>query len=168
MKKEDKSGTPDPARLFNCKILPSQSRSQAFLITAVIFIAIVSALITIHNYSKKTEFSTFPYIAEEIQIESEKVMDYALIKSDDASVDKFTKNVSDYVKKEDIDIYFIEDSSGSLSCSKCDSFDFSNNPINATINKNSYYFTKYPEGKHFYFIMVKEKGGERYAYTNAE
>lgn len=144
-------------------------KGQAFLITAIIFIAIISTFITIKNYSKKTEFSSFPYIAEEIQIESEKVMDYALIKSDDASVDKFTKDVSDYAKKEDIDIYFITGESGSLICSKCNNLDASKNPINATINKNSYYFTKYPEGKHFYFIMIKEKevGGEKYVYTNA-
>ena len=97
-----KRGTRAPAQQFIKNILPSQKRSQAFLITAVIFIAIASAIITIHNYSKKTEFSTFPYIAEEIQIESEKVMDYALIKDNWDKIDDFTKNVSDYVTLEDI------------------------------------------------------------------
>ena len=140
---------------------------QAFLITAVIFIAIISAIITIHNYSKKTEFSTFPYVAEEIQIESEKFMDYSLVKGNYNDLDDFNKKFSDYAKKEDIDIYFITGESGSLICSKCNNLDASNNPINATINKDSYYFTKYPEGKHFYFIMIKEKGGEKYVYTNA-
>ena len=81
-----------------------KKRGQAFLITAVIFITIVSALITIHNYSKKTTFSTFPYIAEEIQIESEKVMDYALIKDNWDKIDDFTKNVSDYVKQENMEV----------------------------------------------------------------
>jgi len=144
-----------------------KKRGQAFLITAVIFITIVSALITIHNYSKKTTFSTFPYIAEEIQIESEKVMDYALIKDNWDKIDDFTKNVSDYVKQENMEVYFIEDSSGSLICSECDVLDTSNDSINATIKKNSYYFTKYSTGKHFYFIMIKEDGGEKYVYTNA-
>src|SRR3989338_8985368 len=165
-----KKGTPACSRNYLNNYfdkLLSRKRSQAFLITAVIFIAIVSALITIHNFSKKTEFSTFPYIAEEIQIESEKVMDYALIKSDENSINDFTANISEYVKKENIDIYFITDESGSLICSKCDTLDTSNNPINATIKENSYYFTKYPSGKHFYFIMIKEKGGEKYVYTNA-
>ena len=141
-------------------------KGQAFLITAVIFIAIVSTLITVHNSSKKTEFSTFPYIAEEIQIESEKVMDYDLINSEN-KIETFTDDVSDYVKKENIDVYFITEKSGILTCSKCNKFDASKNPINATINKNSYYFTKYPEGKHFYFIMIKEINGEKYVYTNA-
>ena len=161
-----KKVTRAPAQQFIKDILPSQKRSQPFLITAVIFITIVSAFITIHNYSKKTTFSTFPYVAEEIQIESEKVMDYDLINSDN-KIETFTDDVSDYAKKENIDIYFITEESGSLICSKCDALDTSNNPINATIKENSYYFTKYPSGKHFYFIMIKEKGGEKYVYTNA-
>src|SRR3989338_2712682 len=110
-----KRGTRAPAQQFIKNILPSQKRSQAFLITAVIFIA----------------------------------------------------KTSDYVKKDGINIYFITEESGSLRCSKCDALDTSTNPINATIKENSYYFTKYPKGKHFYFIMIKEKGGEKYVYTNA-
>ncbi|HLD37834.1 MAG TPA: hypothetical protein VJA20_00140 [Candidatus Nanoarchaeia archaeon] len=161
-----KRGTRAPAQQFIKNILPSQKRSQAFLITAVIFIAIASAIITIHNYSKKTEFSTFPYIAEEIQIESEKVMNYDFINNDN-KIENFIKKTSDYVKKDGINIYFITEESGSLRCSKCDALDTSTNPINATIKENSYYFTKYPKGKHFYFIMIKEKGGEKYVYTNA-
>ncbi len=143
-----------------------KKRGQAFLITAVIFIAIISAFITIHNFSKKTTFSTFSYIAEEIQIESEKVMDYVLVSGKDVT-DDFTQKVSDYVKKEGIDIYFIEDSSGSLICSNCGGFVIDGNKITATIDGTNYNFPKYSEGKHFYFIMLKEAGGEKYVYTNA-
>ncbi len=158
-----------------------KKRGQAFLITAVIFIAIVSTLITIHNYSKKTTFSTFPYVAEEIQIESEKIMDYVLVSEDDV-IDDFTKDVSNYAKKEGIDIYFItgkypsiefynyvENNKNPLNVN----IDNSNKLITATIgqspNQENYEFTFYPEGKHFYFIMSKEKevGGEKYVYTNA-
>ncbi|MEK6824105.1 MAG: hypothetical protein AABY06_03660 [Nanoarchaeota archaeon] len=140
----------------------SRKRSQAFLITAIIFIAIVSTLITIKNYSKKTEFSSFPYIAEEIQIESEKVMDYSLVSGNDV-INDFTKDVSDYTKKEDIDIYFITDDG----CSNCNSLTTNENNITATINGINYDFPKYSQGKHFYFIMIKERGGEKYVYTNA-
>ena len=150
-----------------------KKRGQAFLITAVIFIAIISAFITIHNFSKKTTFTTFYYVADEIQIESEKVMDYSLINNDYSKVDDFTQDISDYVKKEDIDVYFIEDSSGSLSCyshninaKTCD-LTTNGNEITATIDGTNYILSKYPEGKHFYFIMSKEKGDERYVYTNA-
>lgn len=144
-----------------------KKRGQAFLITAVIFIAIVSAIITIHNFSKKTEFSTFPYVAEEIQIESEKVMDYDLMHETN-NIEDFTQKISDYTKKEDIDIYFINDDG----CYNTDSKQclFNNgNKITATIDGTNYDFPKYPEGKHFYFIMIKEKevGGEKYVYTNA-
>ena len=142
-----------------------KKRGQAFLITAVIFIAIVSALITIHNFSKKTEFSTFPYIAEEIQIESEKVMDYDLINSEN-KIGDFTDDVSNYTKKENIEIYFITGDSGSLICSKCDELTESNNLISAKIGDDIYEFPK-TQGKHFYFIMIKEINGEKYVYTNA-
>lgn len=143
-------------------------KGQAFLITAVIFIAIISTFITIKNYSKKTEFSTFPYIAEEIQIESEKVMDYSLIKDNYNSISTFTEDVSSYTEKEGIDIYFIEDSSGSLICSNCNNLATNGNEITATISGTEYFFPK-TEGKHFYFIMIKEKEveGEKYVYTNA-
>ncbi|MBI2004395.1 hypothetical protein HYS72_02935 [Candidatus Pacearchaeota archaeon] len=148
-------------------------KGQAFLITAVIFIAIVSAFITIHNSSKKTEFSTFPFVAEEIQIESEKVMDYALVKDDFNSIDTFTDDVSKYVDKENIDIYFIEDSSGSLKFYNS-TIDLTsdltiNSNIIATLENTNYLFPLNSKGKHFYFIMIKEKevGGEKYVYTNA-
>lgn len=171
----NKRGTRVPTLNINKKFLPKSKRSQVFLITAVIFIAIISTLITIKNYSKKTEFSSFPYIAEEIQIESEKVMDYALVNDKWNEIDDFTQNVSNYVKKEDIDIYFITGDSESSSCytdakpctiTKSDK-------ITATIgqvpNQESYEFPLYQEGKHFYFIMIKEKEdrGEKYVYTNA-
>src|SRR3989344_9380653 len=108
-----KRGTPALPLAIFLNFSPKSKRSQAFLITAVIFIAIVSAFITIHNFSKKTEFSTFPYLAEEIQIESEKVMDYDLINSEN-KIETFTDDVSDYVKKENIDVYFIMGEPGSL------------------------------------------------------
>ena len=138
---------------------------QAFLITAIIFIAIIGTLITIKNYSKKTEFSTFPYIAEEIQIESEKVMDYDLINTDN-KIETFTQDVSNYID-EDTKIYFITKESGSLTCSKCNALTESNNLIFAEIDGETYQFTKYLQGKHFYFIMIKEINGEKYVYTNA-
>ena len=168
-----KRGTPVCTRnkinnYFN-KLAPCK-RSQAFLITAIIFIAIISTFITIKNYSKKTEFSTFSYVAEEIQIESEKVMDYSLINRDDV-IEDFTKKVSVYVDK-DTKIYFITDAScynyinnikTTITCN------MNQNSITATIDGTNYDFFKYSQGKYFYFIMIKEKevGGEKHVYTNA-
>lgn len=147
-----------------------KKRGQAFLIISVIFIAVVGIIITTHNYSKKTEFSTFPIIAEEVQIESEKVMDYALINNDDSSINSFTQDISEHIKKEGIEIYFIEDSSGSLNChneyGKTCSFNMNGNEIVATADGQEYSFQK-TQGKNFYFIMIKEIRGEKYVYTNA-
>lgn len=60
-----KRSTPDPARLFNCKILPSQSRSQmkiqqmAFMLIAVmIFFALVGLLVVTIGFSGLKEKAT--------------------------------------------------------------------------------------------------------------
>ena len=153
-----------------------KKRGQAFLISSVVIIMIIVAFVTIANYSKKTTFSTFPFVAEEIQIESEKVMDYALIIGDYSIVDDFTKNVSDYVYKEDIKIYFITEENNMIKCynyineikTDLNSNDCKtgSNPINVTIDDTVYEFPK-TQGKHFYFIMIKEDGGEKYVYKNS-
>ncbi len=148
-----------------------KKRGQAFLISTVVIIMILIAFVTIANYSKKTRFSTFSYVAEEIQIESEKVMDYALITGDYSEVDKFTKNISNYVD-EDTRIYFI--TGDPLVCysyigeskTPCQEYDVSTNPINVTINNTVYEFPL-TQGKHFYYVMIKEFRGEKYVYTNA-
>lgn len=157
MKKSDKSG-------------------QAFLISSIVIIMILVAFITIANYSKKTTFSTFLYIAEEIQIESEKVMDYALMRDNFAIIDNFTKNVSDYVD-EDTRIYFITNKTDGNE--EMEFYNYTNqnkNPledylsigenITVIIDQTNYTFPL-TEGKHFYFIMIKEIRGEKYVYTNA-
>lgn len=132
---------------------------------------VLAAFVTIANFSKKTTFSTFPFVAEEIQIESEKFMDYSLMNDYDYMGD-FTKDLSEYVD-EDTTIYFIEDSS-SWACysyvdgipENCNFFD-ATGPIIATLDGTDYTFDDLSPAKHFYFIMIKEIGGERYVYTNA-
>lgn len=149
-------------------------RSQAFLISTVIIIMILTAFITISNYSRKTGFSTFPFIAEEIQIESEKVMDYALINNDDASIDSFTKEVSNFADK-DTKIYFIIGEYPKIECysyeadvkKPCQNYEASADPIKLTADGIAYEFPL-TKGKHFYFLMIKESGGERYVFTNAK
>lgn len=148
-------------------------RGQAFLITTVILIMILIAFITIANYSKKTNFSTFPFSAEEIQIESEKVMDYSLLNNDPYVIEEFTKNVSNYLDK-DTKIYFITGETPNF-----EFYTYENNnkqilnsnmaitdKITITIEGVDYYF-EIPKGKAFYFIMIKENKGEKYVYTNA-
>jgi len=146
-----------------------EKRGQAFLISSIVIIMVLVAFVTIANYSKKTTFSTFPYAAEEIQIESEKVMDYALLNNKFNEIEDFTKDVSDYIDK-DTRIYFIEDSLGSLKfyniTDDLTSDLFINGEIIATLDNTDYFFPK-TEGKHFYFIMIKEIKGEKYVYTNA-
>lgn len=152
-------------------------KAQAFLITSVILIMILVAFVTIANYSRKTTFSTFSYIAEEIQIESEKVMDYALLNDEPDVIDDFTKNVSDYLD-EDIKIYFITNTSGNNNELEFYYYNETGDEVNlpedlfvvgnitVTIDETNYTFPL-TKGKHFYFIMIKEFKGEKYVYTNA-
>ena len=133
-------------------------KAQAFLIIAVLLIGILVTFITIFNSSKKTEFSSFQYITKDINIESEKLMDYALLNDDTNAIDKFTGNVSNYVG-EDTRIYFIEEgeiynyTGGNkkiLPSLKAD-----DNSTTATIDGVSYEFPKLSKGKYFYFIIIK-------------
>jgi len=147
-------------------------KAQAFLIAAVLLIGILMTFIAVFNSSKKTEFSTFKYIAEDINIESEKVMDYALLNNDADAIDKFTGNVSNYVG-EDTRIYFIKEDkiynySGGSKTSNLFGTSLNTNDglITATIDNIDYTFPL-TQGKYFYFIMIKEDRGEKYVYTNA-
>ena len=150
-------------------------KAQAFLIASVIIITILIAFITIANYSRKTTVYDFPLIAEEINMESEKVMDYSLASGDLTKIKDFTKKISAYVGDK-TKVYFIEDSSGNLEFyiwegeNKMDlsikSIDSLEKKIIVTIENSDYYFPL-TQGKHFYFIMIKEVQGEKYVYTNA-
>ena len=67
-----------------------KKKGQAFLITAVIILMLLVAFITITNYSKKSSFSTVQALGEEIQIESEFIMDNELINRPLSVADPFT------------------------------------------------------------------------------
>ncbi len=148
-----------------------EKKAQAFLITTVILISILAAFIGVSNYSKKTTFSTLPYLAQEIQIESEKVMDYDLNTGND-TIENFTKTISNYTD-ENTKIYFIINKSG-LECYSYNktldkeplSCNVINNQINTTIEETNYTFPYFPEAKHFYFIIIKEDENNKYVYTN--
>lgn len=156
MKKEDKSG-------------------QAYLISAIILLMVLAAFITIGNYSKKKEFSSLSYMAEEINIESEKVMDYALVSGNWSVVGNYTQKVSESLDK-NTRIYFIEDVSNGISCYNWTESEKDEIPknfckkgeeqINMSIDKEEKFSFPVYEGKHFYFVIIKESGGEKYIYKN--
>ena len=147
-------------------------RGQAFLISTVILIGVLITFITISNYSKKTNFSTFYYTADDIQTESEKVIDYSLVNDDPLVIDKFTKNVSKYVD-DDTKIYFITGEDTNIEAYTYDingklmlNAEIINEKIVLKIDNTNYSFDL-TEGKHFYFIMIKKFKGDKYVYTNA-
>lgn len=147
-------------------------KAQAFLVSAVMIIVVLAALIAVSNFSKRKSFSNFPLIAEQLQIESEKVMDYALENNKWQDVSKFTQDFSAYAGS-NIKIYFIENTPGpkcyywenSVKFSCANAFD--SNSLTLNIDGVDYDFQEYSEGKHFYFVMISEEGGEKYIYANS-
>ncbi len=86
-----------------------EKRGQFYLMAAIIIIAILSGLTFIFNYSSLGVYSTQQfYIGEELSIEAEKVMDYALKNSIDSRtlLENFTKTYSNYSEEGD-DFYFL-------------------------------------------------------------
>ena len=148
-------------------------RGQAFLISAVLLISILVAFLTIMNYSKKTTFSKLDYLSEQIQIESEKVMDYDLAQ-DKNRLEYFEINISNNLDK-DTRIYFITKNStnewnlhnytGGF-INNFDLINLENENVTATIDNSNYTFPYFTKGKPFYYIMIKEYKGEKYVYTN--
>lgn len=144
----------------------------------MILIMILAAFITMSNYSKKRNLFALPYLAEEIQIESEKVMDYNLITGND-KLENFTEEISKYAG-EDTKIYFITGQDSDIKfyyyeddakVSLTPIIEKENKKITATIyleddgTPNNYEFPL-TKGENFYFIIVNEYKGEKYVYAN--
>lgn len=159
-------------------------RGQAFLVGAILLVGILIGLVATNNYLQTSGFSTLNYEGERINIESKKVMDYALLnkgqneKLNSTAINKFTKEVTNSTGP-NTDTYFIENSSysgnsGPIDCYKWNKTrkkeycktQIKNQKIISTITGTNYTFPK-TQGKHFYFIMIKEDESEKYVYKNS-
>ncbi|MFB6246725.1 MAG: hypothetical protein ABEI74_04000 [Candidatus Pacearchaeota archaeon] len=165
-----------------------EKKAQAFLIGAVLLIGILVGLVTVSNYAETSGFSTLESKGEKIDIESEKVMDYALInkkpseKLNSTAIKNFTLETTKSLGPK-TKIYFIENSSysGNSGPIDCYNWNTSKNPakkeycqtyiknqkIISTIERSNQTFPK-TQGKHFYFVMIKESQGERHIYKNTK
>ena len=162
-------------------------KGQAFLITAVIILMLLVSFITITNYSKKRSFSTIEMLGEEIQLESEELMDYNLVTLTDKTPD-YIEAISKRLDG-DTNVYFIVGPRDNLKFYKqnhppidcdfnlvnqveCEHND--NDQIDVQIEMLSpaeilnfeFPLHRPDQGEHFYFIIIQNKNGERYIYTN--
>jgi hypothetical protein len=146
-------------------------RGQFYLISTIVIVGLVIGLVVTYNYYKKDYSYVAKEIANEVEIESAKVMDYDTIHSTEKFED-FARDYSYYVGEEK-EIYFIlvegeekeaykyageekEDLSSNLSVVGDD--------IKFTLEKEDYTF-KLEDGKNLYFLIVHETGGERYVFS---
>ena len=92
-------------------IFPGNRRSQFFLIAAVVIISVLISVVTVSNFTSKKEVSKFYDLGEELEIESQQVLDYGTyseLNEDQMKVlmEHFVKRYAEYIE-EDKNIYFV-------------------------------------------------------------
>ncbi len=147
-------------------------KGQIYLLAAIIIIALVIGLLAVTNYSKKNKNSIVYELAEELKIESSKVLDNGAV-TGNYKWDEFTKNFSDYAGK-NINIIYIVGNSSTINAFKYDETGekrvvpsiYINEQI--IINAGAGLSRKFNirEGENFYFIIYQDIEGERYVATN--
>jgi len=168
-------------------------RGQFYLIATIIIVGVVGGLLVVTNYSQKKVGNDFSYLKDELNIESQKVIDYGLLNNQnlDNLLKDFTKNYSNYSHAENS--YFVFGNQNSITLAgykrlssgnvKIDfgqgeeilnldkgiynSKDFSspNDNIKLIIDGIDYDFAL-NKGENFYFVLVKEFGEERHVIAD--
>jgi hypothetical protein len=148
-------------------------KGQFYLVATIIIIGLVISLSVMTNYSTKTDSYSIEKVAKELSIEGQKVLDYDSLHSSDSKFGDFSMKYSAYAG-EDKDIYFIvvDESNGIEEAYKYtngEKVDLSGDlvvgqNIKFTLDSKEYNF-KLEDGENFYFVLVYDKGGERYVYT---
>ena len=160
---------------------------QFYLIAAIILASIIIGIVTVSNYSKKDSITGFQDLKEELQIESENVLDYGVYnKFNEAQMrgllNDFTQEYIDSESR-DKDLYFVFGNENNITVKgyqKSDklisvssgasstitqkageftgSIDPSGNDIMLYIGDNSYTF-KLNRGENFYFVISQQDEG---------
>lgn len=147
-------------------------KAQFYLISAVILVILIVGLVSVTNYSAKKGNSYISNYGEELEIESEKVIDYSSLNSD-SKLDDFTSQYSNYLGTR-ADAYFITGSEGNMQAYKYTNniktdlssyLTLTEDKINFELENTTYEFDL-NKGQNFYFILSKEIEGENYVYTN--
>ena len=143
-------------------------RGQFFLVAAVIIVVIILGFISVSNYAKKEKYLKIYDMKDELEIESQKVLDYGIMHTDKMS--DFGKDYSSYIGGE-TDIYFITGDSQTLEMNKYNNGvesamtkpEIDKETILTTIDGTQYSFPLTSDN--FYFILSQESGGEVYVVT---
>ncbi len=151
-------------------------KGQYYLIAAMVIITILSVLISTSNFSQITSHENINKEGESLQIESEKLMDYVLFNKDDKKIKEFRKDYSNYLGENYKTFYVIENKKNinlhNFENEKItsESLKTTDKKINVQIpleeNKLTNYSFNLKSGNDLYFIIIKEKGEEKYTYSN--
>lgn len=147
-------------------------KGQFYLIAAIAIITLALGVILVYNYSDQSGGSRVKELAQELQTESSKVLNYQDYSSD-YKIEEFTQNFSEYAGKRIEIIYLIGEESNFQVYrfdelgQKQNYLDYVENAGTVSININSsVYNFELREGQNFYFIMYQQEGGNKYVETN--
>lgn len=165
-----------------------KKRGQFYLISAIVMISLIIGFATMSNYLRQKSFVKIYYLGEELEIESENILDYYTHNSGEnleAGLRDFIKTYSDYSGVENLyfifgnqesvlvvgyqdlagDI-FVDGSSLEITGGTVATGTYSTgSDVEIKINEDEYNFDLNPE-KNFYFIMSQKIGEEKYVITN--
>ncbi|PIO08639.1 hypothetical protein COU59_00850 [Candidatus Pacearchaeota archaeon CG10_big_fil_rev_8_21_14_0_10_34_12] len=171
-------------------------KGQFFLIAAILILAVVASLAVVYNYSSAKNSEKRFYIKNELGIESEKVLDYALNNGLNAQavLRNFTESYSNHStadeffylfgKRDNITVSgFMKDLSGEIIVNTGfgnQEVSFSQNQfiyreftyiedsnVSMTIN-NVRYNVNLSQGINFYYVIFKKANDENYVFTNID
>lgn len=143
-------------------------QGQFYLVAAIVIAGILIGSISVINYSQKGKSVLVDEMKEELQIETQNVLDYGERNSVPGQIRSFGQNYSDYRKE--ADIYFIYGENSSLEAYKYSGGseeDFSSNiaiesdKIKFSLENDVYEFNL-EEGENFYFIISQKIKGDEY------
>jgi len=146
-------------------------KGQFYFMATIIIVGFMIGLAVVLNYSTKSNSYEAEEIAKELSIESEKVIDYDTIHSSN-EFENFAKDYSYYVGG-DKEIYFIivEGANekayrynGEAKIDLSGDLDVEGEEIQFSLYDNIYSF-ELEDGKNFYFVLIYDKGGERYVLS---
>lgn len=170
----------------------NNKRGQFYLISAMIIIAIALGFVAISNTSGRQGFAELSFAGEELEFESQAVLDYIAYKDQDAKA-QLTTFTQDYSTYTDIDnSYFVfgdttevtvaayqkfsdgrilvDTGSGDQELEiekatyKSQSYSSPTSPVTLTINEVEHEF-ELKQGTNFYFIIAKAKKEGEYVFT---
>jgi hypothetical protein len=146
-------------------------KAQFYLVATIIIVSLFLSFVAVLNYSIKRDNLIIYDLAEELNIEGGRVLDYEQKTGESVFENDFAKSYSYYVGN-NRDIYFVYGEIGDIKGfryngeNKVDlNPDEEEGKATIEVQGNEYEFELQP-GQNFYFVMAEESKGQEYFITN--